>query len=135
MPEIAAGLPVLQSIGRTLREADWHVTAVVALDSWDYPNGPARLLALLPGDQSDCSYGAAIDIGTTTVTVWVVDLLRGEVIGQAADYNGQIARGEDVISRIIYAGKGDNLAEMQSLVVTTINRLLDAACAAGGHDA
>jgi len=130
--EISAALPVLQGIGRTLRDADWHVTAIVSLDSWDYPQGPARLLALLPGDQSDCSYGAAVDIGTTTVTVWVVDLLRGEVAGQAADYNGQIVRGEDVISRIIYAGKGNNLAEMQALVVGTINRLLEAACTQAG---
>ncbi len=132
VPEVTAALPVLQGIGRTLREADWHVTAVLSLDSWDHAQGPARLLALLPGDQSDCSYGAAIDIGTTTVTVWVVDLLRGEVVGQAADYNSQIVRGEDVISRIIYASKGNNLAEMQELVVGTINRLLEAACKQAG---
>ncbi len=106
----------------------WEVTAVVALDSWDQPEGPPTVLAVLPGDQTQWNYGAAIDIGTTTVTVWLVDLLSGEVVAQAADYNGQIARGEDVISRIIYASKGDNLAEMQSLVVGTINRLLEVVC-------
>lgn len=115
-------------MGRILRDAEWQVTAVVALDTWDDPDGPPRLLALLPGDQTDVSYAAAVDIGTTTVTVWLVDLLSGRVVAQAGDYNGQIARGEDVISRIIYASKGNNLAEMQSLVVGTINRLLEAAC-------
>ena len=54
------------------------------------------------------------------------------MVAQAADYNGQIARGEDVISRIIYASKGNNLAEMQGLVVGTINRLLEAACQQAG---
>jgi uncharacterized 2Fe-2S/4Fe-4S cluster protein (DUF4445 family) len=106
----------------------WNVTAVVNLDTWDQPDGPPVVLAVLPGDQSWRSYGAAVDIGTTTVTVWLVNLLSGEVVAQAADYNGQIARGEDVISRIIYASKGDNLAEMQSLVVRTINRLLENVC-------
>ena len=106
----------------------WEVTAVVALDSWDRPDGPPQLLALLPGDQTDRNFGAAIDIGTTTVTVWLVDLETGEVVAQAADYNGQIARGEDVISRIIYAKRDDRLVEMQQLVVGTINRLLEAAC-------
>jgi uncharacterized 2Fe-2S/4Fe-4S cluster protein (DUF4445 family) len=57
-----------------------------------------------------------------------VDLRSGEVVGQAGDYNGQIARGEDVISRIIYASKGNNLSEMQELVRQTINRLLAAVC-------
>jgi len=106
----------------------WQVTAVVALDSWDRPNGPPQLLALLPGDHTDRNLAAAVDIGTTTVTVWLVDLESGEVLAQASDYNGQIARGEDVISRIIYAKKPGHLAELQSLVVGTINRLLQAVC-------
>ncbi len=106
----------------------WEVTAVVALDTWDQPDGPPQVLALLPGDQSDRNFGAAVDIGTTTVTVWLVDLESGEVVAQASDYNGQIARGEDVISRIIYARKPENLEELQGLVTGTINRLLAAAC-------
>jgi len=106
----------------------WAVTAVVSVDTWDQPSGPPLLLAVLAGDQTWRNYGAAVDIGTTTVTVWLVDLLSGEVVAQAADYNGQIARGEDVISRIIYAGKGENLAELQSLAVRTINRLLENVC-------
>lgn len=108
--------------------APWEVTAVVALDSWDRPEGPPQLLALLPGDCTDRNLGAAIDIGTTTVSVWLVDLENGQVVAQAADYNGQIARGEDVISRIIYAKREERLLELQSLVVGTINRLLEAAC-------
>jgi uncharacterized 2Fe-2S/4Fe-4S cluster protein (DUF4445 family) len=137
VPEPSVDLTLLQGLGRTLREAEWEVTAVVALDTWDAPDGPPRLIAILPGDQSAINYGAAVDIGTTTVTVWLVDLMSGEVLSQAADYNGQIARGEDVISRIIYASKGDrskggNLPEMQNLVVGTINRLLKAACEQAG---
>ena len=45
-------------------------------------------------------------------------------MAQAADYNGQIARGEDVISRIIYASKPGGLQELQELVMGTLNRLL-----------
>jgi uncharacterized 2Fe-2S/4Fe-4S cluster protein (DUF4445 family) len=129
-------LPVLQTLGGVLRgdrdaaaaQDTWDVTAVVALDTWDRPNGPPQVLAVLPGDQTMRHFGAAIDIGTTTVTVWLVNLNTGEVVAQAADYNGQIARGEDVISRIIYARRPENLAELQGLVINTINRMLDAAC-------
>ena len=126
--DVQIDLSLLRTLGRVLRQAEWEVTAVVALDSWDRPDGPPRLLAVLAGDQTATHYGAAIDIGTTTVTVWLVDLLSGQVVAQASDYNGQIARGEDVISRIIYAGKGNNLTEMQGLVTGTINRLLEATC-------
>lgn len=108
--------------------APWEVTAVVALDSWDRPEGPPQLLAILPGDHTARNLGAAIDIGTTTITVWLVDLESGEVVAQAADYNGQIARGEDVISRIIYAKKPERLEEIQRLMIDTINRLLETAC-------
>ena len=38
----------------------WEVTAVVALDRWDAPQGPAEVLAVLPGDQVDRNFGAAI---------------------------------------------------------------------------
>jgi uncharacterized 2Fe-2S/4Fe-4S cluster protein (DUF4445 family) len=73
-------------------------------------------------------WAAAIDIGTTTVTVWLVDLITGQVKSQAAQYNQQISRGEDVVSRIIFAGKDGGLENLRSLVLTTINELLELTC-------
>lgn len=119
--DLEAPLTVLRTLARTLRDAEWNVTAVV-----DTSKPQARLVEVLPGDQTRTLYGAAVDIGTTTVTVYLVDLYTGEVIETAADYNGQIKRGEDVISRIVYASKnGTGLMELQSLVATTINRLIE----------
>ncbi len=116
-----APLSVLRSLARTLRDAEWRVTVVI-----DTSHERPRLVDVLPGDQMQSLFGAAVDIGTTTVTVYLVDLYTGEVIETAADYNGQIKRGEDVISRIVYASKnGTGLMELQSLVATTINKLID----------
>jgi uncharacterized 2Fe-2S/4Fe-4S cluster protein (DUF4445 family) len=70
----------------------------------------------------------AIDIGTTSNVVYLVNLESGEVVDTAADYNGQVTRGEDVISRIIYAGKNGGLQELQTLVVGTLNRLIERMC-------
>ena len=114
-----APLPVLRTFARTLRDADWRVTAVI-----DQGGECPRLMDVQPGDQTTTLFGAAVDIGTTTVTVYLVDLLTGEVIETAADYNGQIKRGEDVISRIVYASKGNGLIELQTLVAETINKLV-----------
>jgi uncharacterized 2Fe-2S/4Fe-4S cluster protein (DUF4445 family) len=34
-------------------------------------------------------WGVAVDIGTTTVSLYLADLLTGEVVARAAEYNGQ----------------------------------------------
>jgi uncharacterized 2Fe-2S/4Fe-4S cluster protein (DUF4445 family) len=127
MSDLVTDLPTLRRLGSVLREQDWTITAVVEMDTWNRPEGPPRLVDLLPAGRSEHLWGAAVDIGTTTVSLYLVDLLTGEVVTKAAEYNGQIKRGEDVISRIIYASKNDGLAELQSLVVDTINQLLERA--------
>ncbi len=107
----------------------WEVTAVVALDTWDRPAGPPQVLALLPGDQTDAATSAPPSTSAPPRSPsgwWTWRAARWW--RRPRDYNGQIARGEDVISRIIYARKPEHLAEMQGLVVGTINRLLEAAC-------
>ena len=128
---VTVALPLLRKLGRVLREGEWEVTAILdvrelfdgrALEEW--------LIDVLPGRIQDDEplWGAAIDIGTTTVTVWLVDLISGEVKAQASEYNGQIKRGEDVISRIVYAGKNGGESELRELVTGTINSLLETVC-------
>jgi uncharacterized 2Fe-2S/4Fe-4S cluster protein (DUF4445 family) len=117
-------LPLLRELGLRLRDANWQVTAIIEMDTWRRPDGPPRLIDLLPGDRSEALWGVAIDIGTTTVTVYLVNLLTGQAVDSAAEYNGQIARGEDVISRIIYASKNGGLGELGALVRQTIHDVI-----------
>ncbi len=126
--DVRARLSVLQKLAATLRADHWNVTAVVETDTWDMPNGPPRLVDVLPGDRCYENWGLAIDIGTTSNVVYLVNLINGDVVQQAADYNGQIRRGEDVISRIIYATKNGGLQELQELVVGTLNKLIQRVC-------
>ncbi|MBE2223502.1 MAG: DUF4445 domain-containing protein [Anaerolineae bacterium] len=121
---LTISLPLLQKIGTVLRAENWHVTALIAETS---QSSIFNLIHLLPGHlpADKPLLGLAIDIGTTTVTVWLVDLLSGQVIAQAAEYNRQIQLGEDVISRIIYAGKNNGHAELRKLVLQSINTLIE----------
>ncbi|MCD4687132.1 MAG: ASKHA domain-containing protein [Anaerolineae bacterium] len=130
IPDYQISLALLRRLGAVLREGDWSVTVLLEADTWDRPNGPARLINVWAGHLPDDAplWGAAIDIGTTTVSLWLVDLITGEVKTQVAEYNGQIARGEDVISRIIYAGKHEGHTELRDLVLNTIHELVAAAC-------
>lgn len=127
--DVEVSLGLLRRIGKALRQGEWKATAILA-SAWDREDLPPTLVDLRPGRESEAAplWGVAIDIGTTTVTVWLVDLITGEVHAQAAEYNGQIARGEDVVSRIIYAGKNGGSEELRSLVLETINGLLHRAC-------
>jgi uncharacterized 2Fe-2S/4Fe-4S cluster protein (DUF4445 family) len=128
--EITISLPILRQLGSLLREEDWRVTVIMDAPSWEGPDVRARLIDLKPGHALlyEPFWGVAIDIGTTTVTVWLVDLVSGKVQAQVAEYNGQISRGEDVISRIIYASKNGGGEQMRNLVLETINDLLETAC-------
>jgi uncharacterized 2Fe-2S/4Fe-4S cluster protein (DUF4445 family) len=127
---VMIALPLLRRIGEVLREEDWRVTAILDSEAWDCPDCPARLIDLRPGHSLlyEPMWGAAIDIGTTTVTLWLVDLVSGKVHAQVAEYNGQISRGEDVISRIMYASKNGGGEQMRNLVLETINTLVETAC-------
>jgi uncharacterized 2Fe-2S/4Fe-4S cluster protein (DUF4445 family) len=126
---VACSMSMLRRLGAILRAGEWQATVI--LDSEDLGDAKIhRLVDVQPGitDEDDPLYAAAIDIGTTTVSLWLVDLTTGKVKAQVAEYNGQIARGEDVISRIIYASKGSGGDELQKRVVDTINKLCETAC-------
>jgi uncharacterized 2Fe-2S/4Fe-4S cluster protein (DUF4445 family) len=127
--QLRASLEMLRKLGTILREGEWKVTAILNSHTWDCPDCPALLLDLKPGHVPEDTplWGAAVDIGTTTVTVWLVDLLTGLVKAQTAEYNQQISRGEDVISRIVVASKEGGQETMQNLVLGTINDLLERA--------
>ncbi len=130
---VTCSLHLLQKVGATLREGEWKVTAIVDLANVmqsGESNHTIHLIDLQPGHVDEYSplWSAAIDIGTTTVSLWLVDLVSGQVRAQVAEYNGQIARGEDVISRIMYASKGDGSQDLRQRVLDTINGLLETAC-------
>jgi uncharacterized 2Fe-2S/4Fe-4S cluster protein (DUF4445 family) len=114
-------LPILRKLSGILRETHWCPWIVLEIDRMDEHR--ARLIDLKSAPIKPL--GIAVDIGTTTVTIYLVDLESGEVITSAAEYNGQISHGEDVISRIIFAKKGDGLDILGNRVRGTIDTLLE----------
>ena len=76
----------------------------------------------------------AVDVGTTTVVVLLVDLVTGEVLSRAGAFNEQIRFGDNVVTRIEAAHKPENLAAMQhAIVMETIQPLLLRACERAGR--
>jgi uncharacterized 2Fe-2S/4Fe-4S cluster protein (DUF4445 family) len=111
---------ILSKLARVLREGQWKVTVSVFCFS-----EVLEVLDIFPGNATKTRYGAAVDIGTTTVVVYLVDMKNGHIIGTASTFNSQVKCGDDVITRIVYATEKNGLKELQQLVVGNINTLIE----------
>ncbi|HHY25622.1 MAG TPA: DUF4445 domain-containing protein [Desulfitobacterium dehalogenans] len=113
-------LSVLQTLPETLRQAHWELSVTLT----DCESG-YTVIHVEPANDRPC-YGLAIDVGTTTVVVYLVNLDSGEIVDKQGSYNKQAQFGDDVISRIVYAVESqESLAEIQRAVVDTVNVLID----------
>jgi uncharacterized 2Fe-2S/4Fe-4S cluster protein (DUF4445 family) len=115
-------LPVIRKLPAILRENDFKVTVTLVRPVRD--DGKTLLTNIQSGDTTDKTYAIALDIGTTTIYAQLIDLISGECLAEDGDFNGQISYGEDVISRMIYAEKGDGLQKLQQTVIGTINKVI-----------
>ena len=83
-----------------------------------------RVLTAEPDDTAQTAFGAAIDIGTTTLVVSLVDLLSGNELAVASSLNPQARHAQDVLSRIKMGTQPDGLRLLQSELIEALNRLI-----------
>ncbi|MBV1756593.1 MAG: DUF4445 domain-containing protein, partial [Dethiosulfatibacter sp.] len=80
-------------------------------------------------DTSIHLYGGAVDIGTTSVVLYIYDMTDGSLLGVYSGLNQQRESGADVINRIMYCSqKPSGIDELQENILNTINSLIDKAC-------
>jgi uncharacterized 2Fe-2S/4Fe-4S cluster protein (DUF4445 family) len=117
--DYACEYSVLKKLASRVRESDHSVSAII------FNSLPARIIDLVPGDKNKSAYGLAIDIGTTTVALALVDLRNGNVKFTKTKLNLQRSCGEEIISRINYSQKSGGMDELNDLVYDTIHSILD----------
>ena len=111
-----AGFDITVTLVR--RQQDWVVTDVEA------------------GDTRQHHYGLAVDYGSTTIIMQLVDLHSGAVIGEAKQTNGQVAYGTDILTRITYSLESQQHADaLQKATVDTFSQLMRQLQAQTGIDA
>lgn len=122
--ELDADLDVLRSLSGALRAEEFAATITTV---------GSRLARVLPTSaRADC-LGAGIDVGTTTVVVYLVDLLTGEQLSSASALNPQSQYGHDVVSRIEHAGTATGgLEDLRHGIVQCINDLLEQSATQAG---
>lgn len=113
--ELVKNLPII------LRDAGWNVSAAIFKNS---------IIAVESGDTTDRCFGFAVDVGSTKLAGFLMDLNTGKVVAVAARMNPQIPLGEDVLSRITYAmiNGPSALNELHQAVVSGINEMIHECC-------
>lgn len=86
---------------------------------------------IFPQDANIIAGGLVVDIGTTTVSALLINMLNGEVLAKASTGNGQIRYGADVINRIIGSTKPGGKERLQKAIIDeTLNPLIMQMCKA-----
>jgi len=121
-------LSILKSLPSDLRSWGFRAKAVLFKDrnAW-------ILVDLLNPVSDNPVLGTAVDIGTTRIVISLIDLETGVEIGQKGFDNPQAFMGPDVLARIHYSNKNKGLAELNRLVIDSVNFNISALCKENGY--
>ena len=120
------GLKVVRQLADVVRRDNWQITVSVIRRRC-----ANEILEVQPGNGVRPSLGLAVDVGTTTIVVYLVDMHDGTVLAAAAGHNRQADCGDDVINRIICAEK-NGVKKLATMALATINGLIGDALASAG---
>ena len=113
-------LQLLRSLPHVIRKKNFETTLVT--DSSD-------IIAVEAGNTSTTLYGVAVDIGTTTIAAYLMDLTTGKKVCVTSLLNPQKAFGADVISRISYTMENEHgLEQLNSLLIQSLNVCVTMLC-------
>ena len=116
--DLTCDLATLQNLADIVKGGEDRVTVFVWMDR--------EIIAVQPGWNETC-LGLALDVGTTTVALYLCDLKNGNVIASGSTTNPQILFGADIMSRISYSANhpGQGVKKMQGELINSVNTLID----------
>lgn len=111
---------IMSCVSKILRDNDFKIAVVTYED---------EILSIEPCSMQDNLYGIAIDIGTTTIVGYLMDLCTGEQLDVYSSLNPQSMYGADVITRIGYTlESSEGLSHMTDLIRDEINNMIHYFC-------
>lgn len=116
-PNLSVPPEVLKTVSSILKKNHLNKTAVIHRD--------LEIIAIEDGNTSNLCYGLAIDLGTTTLVIELIDLNSGKSIDTIASKNSQTQYGADVVSRIGFSiSKESNLEKLRETVLENLNQMI-----------
>lgn len=120
-----ASAATLAHLSPVLRAQDWQISVMIRSGQ-----DVASCEVVRVGAPDDVPLGFAVDIGTTKLAGYLIDLQTGQTLAMQGRMNPQIAYGEDVMARINYAQQSqEQAARMQNVLVAALNEMVAALCA------
>jgi len=113
-------LEVMRTLPEITREKEENLTITIF--------DRKEIIDISLGNLTDRNFGVAIDIGTTTVVAYLVNLNTAEELGSLSTLNPQIRFGGDIISRMDFAKKREQLELMRKIIRETVNNLIFRLC-------
>lgn len=120
---MSSGIRVMRQLTQAVRQDNWKVTASVLQKKCS-----SEIVDVRAVRQDEKSLGMAVDLGTTSIVVYLVDMQTGEVLSAASGHNSQASCGDDVINRIVCSEK-EGIKKLQKMALSTINNLSQRALA------
>lgn len=126
LKDVAIDLVALQGLGEVMKEVKSSATVFVWMDR--------EVIAVRAGVDETC-LGLALDVGTTTVALYLCDLASGDVVASASTTNPQVLFGTDIMSRISYSSHHpvQGVKRMQGELVRAVNILIGQMCERTGN--
>jgi len=110
-------LGLLNELPGLLEKSGYRITVALFKDS--------EIMAIESGDTTAQNFGLAIDIGTSTLVVELIDLNQGTSVDMETANNSQMAYGLDVVSRITFAFTDPkNLDKLQDSIIQTVSGMI-----------
>ncbi|MHB1043201.1 MAG: ASKHA domain-containing protein [Eubacteriales bacterium] len=119
----------LKEISPALRQVPWQVTVAVNTeqDGTGFPVN--RLILCKPGDTTNKSLGLAVDLGSTKIAAYLVNLVSGETLASKGLANPQAVYGADIRSRLEFAAVNPgNARVLQNNLIDALNELANGLC-------
>lgn len=120
---VAIDLDIVKNLPVLLREANYKVRCVLFKDrdTW-------HLIGVRKTGDSSGFIGIAVDLGTTTVALRFIDLIKGDTVFESSFDNPQITIGPDILTRIHVAENDNGLEKLNRLIIDGINKSIEDIC-------
>jgi len=115
--EVGVDFSVIKKLPHILRECNYEVNAVLVKNPKEW-----HLIDIVSTQNNSRIYALAVDLGSSTVVVRLLDLLSQEIKDETSFHNPQIKIGADILTRIHYTTREGGLEELQGLVIGRLNQ-------------
>ena len=126
--KMSTNIRVMRQLTESVRDDEWKVVTSVL-----WKKCSSEIVDVSPANNQKHSFGMAVDLGTTSIVVYIVDMADGAILSAASGHNRQAACGDDVINRIVCSEK-DGVKKLKKMAIATINDLTKQALASINAD-